>query len=181
MQVFLTGATGYIGGAVAEALTKAGYAGVGLARSDDQTPALAAKGLGAHRGDLRDPASLAEGARNADAVIHTALAAAAMQGKWTVPPCGRHNRRAFSIQPAVLSIPAVAGCWATPAIGSRTRTRRWRPLRWWLGARPTSNWCWTPRAMACRESCRGLLWFMDGEAAWSRHWCSRRASAAQPA
>jgi nucleoside-diphosphate-sugar epimerase len=66
---------------VAEALVKAGYAVVGLARSDDQARLLAAKGLGAHRGDLRDPASLAEGARNADAVIHTALAAAADAGQ----------------------------------------------------------------------------------------------------
>src|ERR1022692_1291429 len=81
VQVFLTGATGYIGSAVAEALSNAGYAVVGLARSDDQVRTLAAKGLGAHRGDLRDPASLAEGARNADAVIHTALAAAADTGQ----------------------------------------------------------------------------------------------------
>jgi nucleoside-diphosphate-sugar epimerase len=66
---------------VAEALSNAGYAVVGLARSDDQARTLAAKGLGAHRGDLRDPASLAEGARNADAVIHTALAAAADTGQ----------------------------------------------------------------------------------------------------
>jgi nucleoside-diphosphate-sugar epimerase len=81
MQVFLTGATGYIGSAVADALSKSGYAVVGLARSDDQARLLAAKGLGAHRGDLRDSASLAEGARNADAVIHTALAAAADTGQ----------------------------------------------------------------------------------------------------
>lgn len=81
MQVFLTGATGYIGSAVAQALSKAGYAVVGLARSDDQVRTLAAQGLGAHRGDLRDPASLAEGARNADAVIHAALAAAADAGQ----------------------------------------------------------------------------------------------------
>lgn len=81
MQVFLTGATGYIGGAVAEALSQAGHAVVGLARSDDQARLLAAKGLGAHRGDLRDTESLAEGARNADAVIHAALAPAADAGQ----------------------------------------------------------------------------------------------------
>ena len=40
MQVFLTGATGYIGSAVAEALSKAGYAVVGVARSDDQARVL---------------------------------------------------------------------------------------------------------------------------------------------
>lgn len=76
MQVFVTGATGYIGSAVCQALRNAGYAVVGLARSGDQARVLAAQGLGAHRGDLRDPASLAEGVRNADAVIHTAFAAA---------------------------------------------------------------------------------------------------------
>lgn len=81
MQVFLTGATGYIGGAVAEALSKAGHAVVGLARSEEQARMLAAKGLGAHRGDLGDPASLAEGARKADAVIHTAMGAAADSGR----------------------------------------------------------------------------------------------------
>jgi len=74
MRILLTGATGYIGGAVAEALVQAGHAVLSLARSDDQARTLAAKGLGAHRGDLRDPASLAEGARHADAVIHAAQA-----------------------------------------------------------------------------------------------------------
>jgi len=73
MQVFLTGATGYLGRAIADALLSAGYAVVGLARSDDQVHMLAARGLGAHRGDLRDPASLAAGARAADAVIHAAM------------------------------------------------------------------------------------------------------------
>jgi nucleoside-diphosphate-sugar epimerase len=66
---------------VAQALSAAGYAVVGLARSDDQARTLAAQGLGAHRGDLRDPASLAEGARHADAVIHTAMAAGADAGQ----------------------------------------------------------------------------------------------------
>ena len=66
---------------MAQALSAAGYAVVGLARSDDQARTLAAQGLGAHRGDLRDPASLAEGARHADAVIHTAMAAGADAGQ----------------------------------------------------------------------------------------------------
>ena len=76
-KVFLTGATGYIGSVVAEALRHTGHVVVGLARSEDQARALADRGFGAHRGDLRDPVSLAEGARNADAVVHTAFAAAA--------------------------------------------------------------------------------------------------------
>ena len=75
MQVFLTGASGYIGSAVAQALRKAGHTVVGLARSEDQMRMLAARGLGGHRGDLRDPSALAEGVCIADAVIHASLSA----------------------------------------------------------------------------------------------------------
>jgi nucleoside-diphosphate-sugar epimerase len=116
MQVFLTGATGYIGSAVAESLTKAGYAVVGLARSDDQARLLAAKGLGAHRGDLRDPASLAEGARHADAVVHMALAAAT--------DAGEVDRAAVEAIVAALSqfnrpFVYTSGCWVVGNTGDK--------------------------------------------------------------
>jgi len=116
VQVFVTGATGYIGSAVTEALRNAGYAVVGLARSDDQARMLAAQGLGAHRGDLRDPASLAEGARHADAVIHTALAAA--------PDAGQVDRVAVeAIIGALLQFnrPFVytSGCWVLGNTGDK--------------------------------------------------------------
>lgn len=71
MIVFLTGATGYIGGAVAEALLKAGQAVIGLARSDEAAGQLHLKGIGTHRGDLTSPASLISAASAADATIHT--------------------------------------------------------------------------------------------------------------
>jgi nucleoside-diphosphate-sugar epimerase len=71
MIVFLTGATGYIGGAVAEALLKAGHAVIGLARSDEAAGQLHLKGIGTHRGDLTSPASLTPAANAADATIHT--------------------------------------------------------------------------------------------------------------
>ena len=116
MQIFLTGATGYIGSAVADALAKAGYAVVGLARSDDQVRMLAARGLGAHRGDLRDPASLAEGARNADAVVHTALPAA--------PDAGQVDRAAVEAIIGALSqfnrpFIYTSGCWVLGNTGDR--------------------------------------------------------------
>ena len=72
MRVFLTGATGYIGGAVADALMAAGHDVVGLARSDDAVRRLEARGINARRGDLREPQSISEAAREMDAVIHTA-------------------------------------------------------------------------------------------------------------
>jgi nucleoside-diphosphate-sugar epimerase len=73
MNVFLTGATGYIGGAVAEALAAAGHKVLGLAHSDDRVKTLEAKGIQPWRGNLDDPASIGAGAARADAAIHTAL------------------------------------------------------------------------------------------------------------
>ena len=71
MRVFLTGASGFIGSAVAKDLIGAGHTVVGLARSN--SAALVVKDLlGAEvlRGSLEDPDSLRDGAERADAVIH---------------------------------------------------------------------------------------------------------------
>ncbi|OLE97380.1 MAG: NAD-dependent epimerase [Cyanobacteria bacterium 13_1_20CM_4_61_6] len=72
MKVLLTGATGYIGGAVADALQKRGHEVIGLARSDEAASKLEAKGITAARGSLSDPQSVAAAARETDAVIHAA-------------------------------------------------------------------------------------------------------------
>ncbi len=71
MNIFLTGATGYIGGAVADAFMKAGHSVTGLARSDEAAGQLRLKGVASHRGDLTSPASLAVAASALDGVIHT--------------------------------------------------------------------------------------------------------------
>jgi nucleoside-diphosphate-sugar epimerase len=73
MKILLTGATGYIGSAVAEALRRAGHEVVGLARSDEAAQRLKAKNIQSVRGDLSDTGTLSAAAREADAVIHTAL------------------------------------------------------------------------------------------------------------
>ena len=70
MKVFLTGATGYIGGATAEALRASGHTVVGLARSAEAETTLTQRGIAVHRGDINDPASVARGAMGVDAVIH---------------------------------------------------------------------------------------------------------------
>ncbi|MBW3534882.1 MAG: NAD-dependent epimerase/dehydratase family protein [Gemmatimonadetes bacterium] len=75
MRVLVTGATGYIGSAVAEAFGERGLDVVGLARSDDAATALEARGMGVARGDLHDAESVAGAAADADAFVHVASAA----------------------------------------------------------------------------------------------------------
>ncbi len=73
MRVFLTGATGFIGSRVLRELLAAGHEVIGLTRYDSGAKELASAGASAYRGTLEDPAGLAKGAENADAVIHTAF------------------------------------------------------------------------------------------------------------
>jgi nucleoside-diphosphate-sugar epimerase len=72
MQVFLTGATGYIGSAVAERLRAAGHQVSGLARSDAAAARLKAAGVTPVRGDFSDPKAVGTAARSADGVISMA-------------------------------------------------------------------------------------------------------------
>lgn len=72
MRVFLTGATGYIGGHVAHALHGAGHDVAALAHHDEARETLSQAGYAIVDGDLTDPAGLADAARDADAVVHAA-------------------------------------------------------------------------------------------------------------
>lgn len=73
MKIFLTGATGYVGSTVAEKLKAKRFEILGLARSEDAAAKLSASGIEPLRGDLNDVESLKKGAKEADAVIHTAF------------------------------------------------------------------------------------------------------------
>ena len=74
MKIFITGASGYIGGSVAAALMAAGHQINGLARSDESVSALDKVGIRPLRGTLDDAEVLAEAAYDADVTVNAANA-----------------------------------------------------------------------------------------------------------
>jgi nucleoside-diphosphate-sugar epimerase len=72
MKIFVVGATGYIGGSVAEHLRKAGHEIVGLARTEEKAAGLRARGIEPLIGTFDDKSILAQGAETTDATINVA-------------------------------------------------------------------------------------------------------------
>lgn len=73
MIVFVTGATGWVGGVVVDELLAGGHKVVGLARSEKKATELAAKGARPLLASLDDLGRLAEATAEADATIHLAF------------------------------------------------------------------------------------------------------------
>jgi len=72
VNIFITGAAGYIGGSVAVRLIKAGHKVAGLVRSEARARDVQPFGIEPVIGDLADSAVLEEAARCSDAVINIA-------------------------------------------------------------------------------------------------------------
>ncbi|MCP3100059.1 NAD-dependent epimerase/dehydratase family protein [Myxococcus sp. K15C18031901] len=72
MNLFITGATGFIGGSLAEYLKSRGHAIRGLVRDDAKAQRLKARGIEPVRGDLDSTDALLAEARRADGVINAA-------------------------------------------------------------------------------------------------------------
>ncbi|MBQ2648464.1 MAG: NAD-dependent epimerase/dehydratase family protein [Achromobacter sp.] len=72
MKLFITGASGFIGGAVATSMVKAGHEVRGLIRNPERAAELRGFGIEPVLGTLDDAALLAAEARAADAVINAA-------------------------------------------------------------------------------------------------------------
>ncbi|HET8772709.1 MAG TPA: NAD-dependent epimerase/dehydratase family protein [Thermoanaerobaculia bacterium] len=73
MKVFLTGATGYLGSAIAAALIRARHDVTALVRSSTSAARVLSYGIHPHHGDLREPASYRDAALAADAIVHAGV------------------------------------------------------------------------------------------------------------
>ena len=72
MKVFVTGATGYVGGSISTKLLDQGHEVIGLARSDDAAAALKKRGIEPHAGDINAHTPIVEAAKRVDAVVNAA-------------------------------------------------------------------------------------------------------------
>ena len=82
--VFVTGGSGFLGGALLDALAERGETVRALARSGRGEAAVTARGAVPVRGDLTDLDALTAGMRGAEVVVHSA---ARLCGGWADWPC----------------------------------------------------------------------------------------------
>jgi nucleoside-diphosphate-sugar epimerase len=73
MRIFLTGATGYIGSAVLDALLRGGHEITALVRDPEKAERVARRGVKPVIGELAKSSSYAAAAEAADVVVHTAF------------------------------------------------------------------------------------------------------------
>ncbi len=73
MKIFLTGATGYVGSAIAAELIRARHDVTALVRSSTSAARVLSYGIHPHHGDLREPATYRDEALAADAIVHAAV------------------------------------------------------------------------------------------------------------
>jgi nucleoside-diphosphate-sugar epimerase len=74
MKVFVTGATGYIGGSLSTKLLEIGHEVFGLARSDEAAAALKKRGIEPLAGDINAYTPIVEATKRVDAVVNAANA-----------------------------------------------------------------------------------------------------------
>jgi len=73
MRIFLSGATGSVGSAVARGLVQAGHEVTGLTSSEGKTSLLKAAGIAPIVGDMRDEAVITGAAEKAEVIINCAM------------------------------------------------------------------------------------------------------------
>jgi nucleoside-diphosphate-sugar epimerase len=107
MRIFLTGATGYIGAAVLDALVRAGHDVTALVRDNEKAARVTARGAHPVIGNLADPESYRAAAEAQDGYVHTAFDSASGKGPSV-------ERTALDALIAAAKRPRTAGA-ATPA------------------------------------------------------------------
>jgi nucleoside-diphosphate-sugar epimerase len=118
MRIFLTGATGYIGGAVFDALVRAGHDVTALVRDNEKASRVASRGGRPVVGNLADPESYSAAADAQDGYIHTAFDAASGRGPAierkaleTIIAAARRPRTAGTTVPAARFVIYTSGVW----------------------------------------------------------------------
>lgn len=127
MRVLVTGATGYLGGAICRALLADGRRVAGTTRTEQGAAALRALGCDPVFADLEDPDGLARACVGMDAVVH----AAAING----PQRGAADRAAVEAMLGALgsgerAFVYTSGTWVLGDTGDAVATEKWpcRPL-----------------------------------------------------
>ncbi|MBI5282057.1 MAG: NAD-dependent epimerase/dehydratase family protein [Candidatus Solibacter usitatus] len=116
MKILVTGATGYVGGAVCDALKAAGHQVVGLARNQERAHLLESRGFVSRIGDLDDLPGLSAAAADSEAVIHAAMKFGAGAGaRDSTAVAAMLDALAGSGKPFVYS----SGVWVTGDTGGR--------------------------------------------------------------
>jgi len=118
MRIFITGATGYIGGAVLDALVRGGHDVTALVRDNEKASRLSARGVRPVVGNLGEPESYRGAAEAQDGYIHAAFDGASGRGPAidrvaleTLVTCARRPRTAGSMAPQTRFIIYTSGVW----------------------------------------------------------------------
>lgn len=118
MRIFLTGATGYVGSAVLDALLRAGHDVTALVRNKEKARKVAKRGAHPVIGDLSDPESYRGAVEAQDGYVHTAYDRTPGKGPTvertaleTMIAAARRPRTSGSTAPAKRFIVYTSGIW----------------------------------------------------------------------
>jgi nucleoside-diphosphate-sugar epimerase len=118
MRIFLTGATGYIGGAVLDALLRAGHDVTALVRNNEKARLVAERGAHPVIGNMAEPDSYRAAAEGQDGYVHTAYDSSTGRGPAveqtaleTMIAAASRPRAANSSAPATRFIIYTSGVW----------------------------------------------------------------------
>jgi nucleoside-diphosphate-sugar epimerase len=118
MRIFLTGATGYIGSAVLDALVRGGHHVTALVRDNEKAARVSARGAYPTVGNLAEPASYRAAAEAQDGYVHTAFDSASGRGATidrialdNIITAARRPRTAGATTPATRFVIYTSGVW----------------------------------------------------------------------